>query len=72
MRIPKNPARHKLFYLRPAQRTGGINFLEYLSPEQMVTSTTVQVEYATGEFAIDPRKEKNIDQMFAQIQNLAL
>ncbi|WP_255418287.1 MULTISPECIES: type II toxin-antitoxin system VapC family toxin [unclassified Meiothermus] len=47
-----------------------INFLKYLSPEQMVTSAIVQVEYATGEFAIDPRQEKSIHQLFAQFKIL--
>lgn len=71
MRIPKKILLDTNFFISLRRREPeAINFLKYLSPEQMVTSTIVQVEYATGEFAIDPRKEKSIDQLFAQFKIL--
>ncbi len=47
-----------------------LRFLSHLTAEQMVTSAIVQVEYATGEFVIDPRKERSLQKMFAQFQVL--
>jgi predicted nucleic acid-binding protein len=41
-------------------------FLARLSEEQLVTSAIVQVEYATGEFVVDPRREKSVEAMFAR------
>ncbi|WP_156303178.1 type II toxin-antitoxin system VapC family toxin, partial [Thermus aquaticus] len=41
-------------------------FLARLSEEQLVTSAIVQVEYATGEFVVDPRRERSVEAMFAR------
>lgn len=67
MRIPKQILLDTNFFISLRRKEPeAINFLSRLSREQMVTSAIVQVEYATGEFVVDPRQERSIQQMFAR------
>jgi predicted nucleic acid-binding protein len=65
MRLLKHPLFDTNFFI--ALRRGepeAYRLLTRLSREQLVTSAIVQVEYATGEFTVDPRLQKSVEAMF--------
>lgn len=67
MPLPKKILLDTNFFI--ALRRGepeALNLLRRLAPKQMVTSAIVQVEYAVGEFAVDPRREKSVEKIFSR------
>jgi predicted nucleic acid-binding protein len=45
-----------------------LRVLQALKDQQLVTSALVKIEYAVGEFVVDPRQEKSIEALFERFE----
>lgn len=71
MRLPRRVLLDTNFFISLRRREPeALRLLSRLSSDQLVTSAIVQVEYATGEFVVDPRQERSVKEMFSKFSVL--
>lgn len=72
MSIPKRILLDTNFFVALRRRNPrAIDFFTDLRATQLVTCTVVKLEFAVGEYHLDPRQQKSIREMFALFETVA-